>query len=454
VPSPEPAAPTNAVDAEPPSLVVVYVMDALRADFVGHLGGPEGVSPTLDRLAAEGMTFRDHHSVAPNTLPSTRALFTGRTVKHYRDNGRMPADGPPTLAERFQAAGYRTGLFSGNTYAGPKFRTDRGFDHVGRGLWIDPDSGFNDNAALVQRAALEWLSSLPPGEKAFLYLHTLHPHNPYDPPPAMAAEWSRGIPSDLDGSTSTLRRIRRRQLDTSPADRDRLRALYAASLRYNDQILGPFLERLVQLRDAAETVAVLTSDHGEELFDHGGILHGYTLYDEATRIPLILWGPGRIPAAAVDAPTSTLDLHPTLTALCRLPPADPEKGARDLLELAAGADDAAVGRLLFAAAPSVRGGIYSARGRRWKAVRAPRMAMRWGMGYRLGRSWDVEYLFDLRADPGETVNRAGHGDLEAAWARSRLLAWIDREVHLGTADGEPPELDAETREQLRALGYL
>jgi hypothetical protein len=74
-----PARAPGPAPAAPPRLVVVYVMDALRADTVGVLGGPAGISPTYDRLAHEGLLFRNHRSVAPNTLPSTKALFTGHT---------------------------------------------------------------------------------------------------------------------------------------------------------------------------------------------------------------------------------------------------------------------------------------------------------------------------------------------------------------------------------------
>jgi hypothetical protein len=116
---------------------------------------------------------------------------------------------------------------------------------------------------------------------------------------------------------------------------------------------------------------------------------------------------------------------------------------------AAGAD----GRVLLAAASSLRGGIFSARSERWKVIWAPRIGQGWGMGEGLGRSRDPEYLFDLAADPGETVNLAGGGDLEAAWLRSRLLAWVQRHLE-PEPETEPPPDDAATLRHLRALGYL
>lgn len=445
----------------PPRLVVVYVMDALRSDVVGHLGGPQGVSPVLDRLAREGVTFTRYRSVAPNTLPSTKALFTGRT---FVSNGDAPLDAKDraTPAELFRRAGYRTGLFSGNVYISSAFGTDRGFEHTAEEVLMeglmDEESdtaaagplagGFNDNATRVQSAALAWLESIPPGEKAFLYLHTIHPHNPYDPPEPFRSRYTEGISSAIEGSTKTLVDVRELQRAVTPADQRRLRGLYTGSFAFNDAELEWFLAGLARVAPPEETLVVLTSDHGEELFEHGGVLHGYTLYEEAVGIPLVLWAPGRLRPARVTEPTDTLDLHATLLALCGLEVPEGSEG-RDLLT-ARRLDREYVH---FAAASSVGAGVYSAQYGKWKLIWAPRYSVYWGMGDGLGRSRDPEYLFDLEADPKERVNLAGRDGLEIAWLRSRLLAWVERE---GALTQKPPArpLDPETERKLRALGYL
>jgi hypothetical protein len=100
----------------------------------------------------------------------------------------------------------------------------------------------------------------------------------------------------------------------------------------------------------------------------------------------------------------------------------------------------------------VAGGIYSAQAGGTKLVWAPRYGNGWGMGAGSGRSRDPEYLFDLRRDPGEHVNLAGDRSLEAAWLRSRLLAWIQRNRRNDSAR-RPEPVDAETERKLRALGY-
>ncbi|HSN88725.1 MAG TPA: sulfatase-like hydrolase/transferase, partial [Thermoanaerobaculia bacterium] len=427
----EPPAP-----AAPPRLVVVYVMDALRADAVGHLGGRPGVSPVLDRLAREGVTFKSHRSVAPNTIPSTKALFTGRT---FVSGGDWPLDRKDgrTLAELFRESGYRTGLFSGNVYISSAFGTDRGFEHAAEEVLLDEEEGtgtdarFNDNAARVQAAALGWLRSLPQGESAFLYLHTIHPHNPYDPPEPFRSRYTRGIPSTIDGSTGTLSAVRKGKLEPSRADQRRLRGLYTGSFSWNDAELQGFLRGLSGWAKPEETLVVFTSDHGEELFEHGGVLHGYTLYEEMMGIPLILWSPGRLRPTVVEEPTDTLDLHATLLDLCGLRKSEGAEGRP--LPAVVRPDS---GYVHLAAASSVVGGIYSARWGRHKFVWAPRYGPYWGMGDGRGRSRDPEYLFDLEKDPEETLNLAGNGGLEAAWLRSRLLAWVQRNRSLTV---KPPE---------------
>ncbi len=450
---PEPAAVAGAeTPPKPPRLVIVYVMDALRADMVGHFAdktGHPGISPTWDRLAQEGVTFRLHRSVAPNTIPSTKALFTGRTFVTGGDSRLAPDEGT-TLAERFRGAGYRTGLFSGNVYVSSSFGTDRGFEHVAGDVLMDADAAgpdaLNDNAARVQGAALEWLKSLRKGERAFLYLHTIHPHNPYAPPDPYRTLFTRDIPSSIDGSTATLVGVRKGQIAVDAADRERLRGLYRGSFAFNDAELGRFLHEVTARVPPGEVLVVLTSDHGEELFDHGGVLHGYTLYEEMLDIPLVLWWPGSLAPRTVDEPTDTLDLRATLMALCGL--GRPDGDGRPLL----GERPRRDGYVHLAAASSVVGGIYSAQAGRWKLVWAPRFGTEWGMGDGSGRSRDPEYLFDLEKDPGERVNLAGDHPLEAAWLRSRLLAWIQKNRHREPPRRQEP-ITPETERRLRALGY-
>ena len=438
----------------PPRLIVVYVMDALRADAIGHLGGPERNSPFIDRLAEAGTTQLDHYSVAPNTFPSIKAIFTGHTYR-YDGGWKLPQEGPPTLAEAFQAGGYRTGLFSGNGLASPLYGTDRGFEHLAedvvmRGLG---PNGYSDNAEVVQAAALDWISRLREEERAFVYLQTLHPHNPYTPPPDLLRRFTDGIDSTIDGSTATLRNIKQRRLEPTAADVRRLRALYDASVAYNDEQIRIFLAELRKRYAEGEILFVITSDHGDELLEHGGVLHGYTLFEEQIHVPLILSWPGTLTPCRLDAPSDHLDLHYTLRSLVGAENPESWPGRSLWPELLSCKGRTSPWHVRYAAASSVQGGVFLARWQNLKWIWAPRVGRRWGQGEGAGRSYDGEYVFDLAHDPAEHHNLAGVDSLPAAWLRAQLLAWLDRDPTTNEQQ-VTPEIDSAERERLKALGYL
>ncbi len=441
---PPPAGPPPA-----PRLVVLYILDALRADALGHLGGVAGVSPTIDRLAAEGVTFTDHFSIAPNTMPSTKALFTGRA---YRTKGgwKLTEEGGPTLAEAWLAAGYRTAAFSANAFVSDEFGLARGFEEAPPSVGVTArDDEKVPTADRVHRYGLRWLEKLDAGARAFVYLHTIHPHNPYDPPEPFRGRFTAGIDSEIDGSSRTLLDLKHLRIEAGPADRERLEGLYRGNLAYNDAELAKLLEALAERYAPGEVLLVITSDHGEELFDHGGVLHGYTLYDEQLHIPLIFWWPGVLEPRRVELPTDELDLHATLAALADPDGNVPSEGS-SLWPLLRGDDAPWPREVRFASASSLDEGLFMARSAGAKLI----YAERWGMGEGLGRTRDAEYLFDLDADPEETENLAGGPDLEAAWLRARLRAWIERGKLMDLEGEDPDQIDDETRRRLRALGYL
>ena len=431
-----------------PRVVVMYVFDALRADATGYAGADDSITPELDRRAAEGVVLRRHISVAPNTKPSLKSLFTGQAF--LLEGHRKLPDELPTLAERFLDAGYLSVAFAGTPWISTGFGTGRGFMYRPREAVykIGPS---NTNAATVHALALDWLQTMKAEHRAFVYMHTMHPHNPYDPPEPFKSRFVEGNESSLEGSTKELRRIRSGSLETGPEDRERLRALYAAGLAYNDAELARFLEQLGELFEPGEVLIIFTADHGEELFDHGGVLHGYTLFEEQLRVPLVFWWPGRLEPTTIDAGTDHLDLHATLLDL--IGQVDEHQEGRSLWPLVTGAS-ADVKPVRFAAASGVKGGIFMAASERYKLIWAPRLRGQWGMGQGNGRSYEQEYVFDLGEDPGETRNLAGERILEVDWLRSRLMAWIERGRIRESSPGEVEQIDDDTRRRLEALGYL
>ena len=288
-------------------------------------------------------------------------------------------------------------------------------------------------------------------ERGFLYLHTLHPHNPYSPPRDIEEEVTRGIDSELEGDTQTLLDIQSGKRRPDDQDRERLAALYLGGLLYNDRELESFLAVLNERFSAEEVLLVITSDHGEELFDHEGVLHGYTLYEEALRIPLIVSWPGHISRSSFGGATNTLDVRATLLDL--IGSLESDESALSLLPILKGgrAPDHLAERVHFAAAASLRGGIFAAQRGPSKVIWAPRRGVRWGMGAGPARSHDVEYAFDLQSDPQELVNLTSGWDY--SWLREELQSWVDARL-VTTDDPDSPPLDERTIERLKALGYL
>jgi arylsulfatase A-like enzyme len=455
---PEPVAPPK-----PPKVVILYIMDALRADYVGHLGGPEGITPTIDRLAEEGASFHEHFSVAPNTVPSMKSLLTGQ-VFLYKGGHKLTGESGPTLAQRYREAGFRTGLFSGNGNVTPWRGMGRGFDKVSTGVLWKGEEGraagdyYNDNAERIHAAALDWIDKQAPDAPLFLHLQTIHPHNPYAPPEPFRSRFVPENGSEINGRTSTLTGIRARRVEADEADQDKLRGLYAGGTAYNDAHIDDFLKSILTRFSKEDVLFILTSDHGEELFEHGGVLHGYTLYDEMLQIPLVVWWPGTIAPFSTKALTDNLGLYSLLANLAAQ--GEPITGGGHSLwpYLLGQRGPNPTGReVVFASASAVRGGIFMARSARYKYVYAPRASSRggdrWGMGQGRGRGYDGEYLFDLIEDPAETKNLIGEDNLEADWLQTRLTTWIaaGEAIEAGEA---LDEMDEERQKSLRALAYL
>ena len=418
--------------------VVLIVVDSLRADRLGVYGAERWTSPEIDRrLAARGALLEDAYAQAPWGIPSAISYLTGRRPGELVRGGvgelAIPED-VPTLPERLRAAGYRTGAFVANPTLHGGIGFARGFDT----FYVAPAEGaLALHGDSVNRRALPWLAAHG-GRPYFLYLHYLDPHDPYDNPEIVDGR-SPFLP-DYEGPVrgDMVHGLYAGgvELADPEADVDHLRALYDSEVHYVDGLVGELLETFGR-DDFRHALIVLTSNHGEELYDHGGWKHGHTLYNEQIRVPLIFRWDGRIPEGRrlagsvrlVDlAPTvlavaeaeipgdlDGIDLMPALAGIETLPrqPATAEHLAFGPLRAAAVLDDWKL--ILFNAAEpfTPADALEEAT---WPVDRD-----------RLAR---VE-LYDLARDPGEQVNLA-----EAAPARVEQLEPV---IH-GQLDAELPGL--------------
>lgn len=308
---------------ERPNLVLI-VMDTQRRDRLGCYGSDAGLTPHTDALARRGLLYEEAYATSSWTWPSTASLLTGlRPEEHGVTSNRSCwlAGELDTLAEALARSGYRTAGFSANPIVAPDKNFDQGFAH------FDHGPRFRTGAELAP-AVLAWLDAHA-GQRFFLYVQLADPHTPHEPLPELSPGprppgWPQNPEPDhpaaahFDGFDRYAQRLLRGELaaDEVPAEHvAHVHAMYDACVASGDRAVGRILERLDALGLADTTVVAYTSDHGEELFDHGLLAHGHTLHEELVAAPLLLAGPGIAAGERVATPVSNRHLAQTLARL-------------------------------------------------------------------------------------------------------------------------------------------
>jgi arylsulfatase A-like enzyme len=446
-----------------PVPVIIYVIDTLRTDRLGLYGYSRGTSPQIDALAAESVVFDQAYAPAPWTLPSVASLFTSTfpcehevlAEKDVLDESLL------TLGEVLRRIGYRTAAFSTNVFV----RTadlSRGFD--------------------VYKRTEEHLQHLAgylvgvEGEPTYLYIHTLEPHNPYlAPNPYVerfgsvtekerraykrsmigyrrlaALDWSRGRPvGTTDNTTSQNRALYLLRSLGEP-----LEAMYDGAVLYADVRLGQIIGLLRNVGLWEYSVFVLVADHGEEFGDHGGWLHDQSVYEELMHVPLLIRFPGgQWGGRRIGEPVSLVDLKPTILDAIGRPELCGECRGRSLLP-------AIEGETTLSTEPVVTGMRWNVKKyyRPWKESRGDvNVVVRQGS---LKGIWNLEpgtmELYDLAADPGERSNLAESRSERVRELMASVRTWYAACREQASAHGprRTEELDADTLEEIRSLGYV
>ncbi|MCC6796070.1 MAG: sulfatase [Candidatus Hydrogenedentes bacterium] len=337
------------VEVAKPNLVLI-VADTLRADRVHMQRNGKPLMPNLAKLASESLDYRNCRVQATWTKPSMATLFTSLYPEvhkvYYGIDGDLSEDALPetdvlppsfeTFAEFLKSQGYANAGIQSNANIVSHFGFDQGFDSYEYLKYPK----FHGNA--VTDAALEELSKLP--SPRFLYVHYMDAHAPYETP-ADFVDADANLPSiskedrKLVENYSDCYRDRimfevgitnqRKYGNLSKEGEEYLRAKYDSSVHYLDVQLGRLIDRVRESDPNA--IIVVTSDHGEELWEHGSIGHGKTVYEELTRVPLIVYVRGKSPRT-VDAPVELVDILPACAALLGLHPR-PEWQGRDIATL-------------------------------------------------------------------------------------------------------------------------
>ena len=426
--------------------VVVILIDTLRVDRVGCYGSSGGLTPAIDALAARGVIFENAYATSSWMKPSVASLFTSRNP---HDHGVLRADSviaddERTLAEAFHDAGYATAAFAANPLLDSKFGFMQGF--------ADYDVGpLKWKASEVRKRTSLWLARLwarrGPRPPIFLYVHYMEPHIPYKPTPKLAELFGPDALTSLAEVSGRLPTLAESPLTV--AERERMERVYDAEVAEVD-VQVRSLQNLFKLYHLVDPIFVVLADHGEEFGDHGGMLHGQTLYEEVIHVPLVVVAPGVAKGGDVTETVSLIDVAPSLLDLAEIsrPASFRGRSLRGLL--------------------TVRGGW----GRVWDAIRQPfaepsiavselqpypgsppsrSHGLRAIVRAREKAIWADDghaEFYDLAEDSHERQPTA-----LAAGARRRLENLRASIADEPAAPSVSVPLDPATRDRLRALGY-
>ncbi|MFN7975743.1 MAG: sulfatase [Acidobacteriota bacterium] len=437
------AARLAAQDAYPRAVVLVTI-DTLRADAVS-LEDPRGShTPFLAQLARQGVTFT--HAYAPSswTPPTMASIFTSLSpVSHGVRYGILglntvtmqPMLSPKltTLAETIHGLGWKTIGVPSNLHLGARLGFNQGFDKYDAG-----DAFLNADQVNARAQALfsDVYSDPATVDGLFLWLHYFDPHDPYT---AHRPFITRLDPSFTDNpsyySHAVRNELTKRIPRFTPDVTSCLWPLYLSEAAFVDQRLRNLLRQLDLVDE--NVMIVVTADHGEELGDHGSIGHGFTLYEEVVRVPLIVRWPAGLPhGIRVDTPVSTLDIFPTIVDLMGIePPAGVEgRSLAPSMKDRTEPEPRPVFFSLFSPQPE----IYGVRDGGFKLI-ADRNRGKPSMLFDLSK--DPYELHDVAADNRRVVERLE--DLIDAW-----------DAKLPRLEAPRATVDEELEEKMKSLGYL
>jgi arylsulfatase A-like enzyme len=404
--------------------ILLIVIDTLRASRLGCYGYGKPTSPTLDRLAAQGVRCERCFAPGIPTTPAHTTLYTGLhplTHNIVCHGGQADLDRKvPVLPELLQNAGYTTAAVD-NLYdlkpwlaRGYEFYINPSFQHKLR-LLVSCEE--------INARALPWLKAHS-REKFFLFLHYWEPHTPYLPP----ERYRTFYPSDRNPfgpEHTSFAPIKRQPFwgmfadvwfnKLGPVtDAEYIASLYDGEIRHVDDGVAEILEALETLGLAEETLVVVTGDHGESMYQHDIFFEHHGLYEDVIHVPLLFRGPKWIAAGGRVTPmVQHLDVAPTLLEAAGAPVPPTMEGRSLWPRLTGQAQTGGWDRVVCCEST-------------WQAKWALRTETE---KFILAREPDFHNsppreLYDLTADPAETRNLALERWEQTAALEAELETWI------------------------------
>lgn len=444
-------APAEKTDGEKKPNILLIVIDTMRRDHVGCYGYKRDTTPHLDELAKAGVRCDQMIATASWTIPSLMSIFTSLppSLHNATSSQNKVVPGLTTLAQELKKLGYQTAGVVSNPSAGAAFGFNKGFDfYDDYTVMLSGDLNlFNEHptpqsfrtirtSATVNRVALNWLEKIrKPDQPFFLFLLYVDPHADYIPPAPYDTMFDPGYKGTARGN---MYDDPKRQF--SAEDKEHIKALYDGEIRYTDEHVGKILKTFDDLGLAKETIVVATADHGEELWDHGGIVHGHSLYDELIRVPFIIRWPGILPAGRIiPNQVSNISIMPTLLDMlaAKIPPECQGPSLFGILS----AKSTLAPQLVFSETEVEAKHLRSVRSSEGKLI--------------FDRKENGYHFFDLTADPYEQTEVL---QPTAEWSRALRTRYDDwsKLIAKGKKDFEDQQkavLDEHLIQQLKDMGY-
>ncbi len=386
--------------------VILITIDTLRADHTGFSGYKNAETPVLDSLAQKALVAQRAYTVAPYTLPAHTSILTGTYPLFHgiRSNSRYYLkDDKTTLAEILKKNGYQTGAVLGSRVLASSFGLNQGFDYYEDK--ISEKDGFafryNERSGKINvDLATKWINQS--GEPFFMWLHLFDPHSPYN----------------------AHRNIFGEKFISNP---------YDGEIAYTDRQIGKLIDFLKENNLLNTTLIAITADHGEGLGDHGELTHGYFIYEENVKVPLLFYFPSKIDARKIDEPVSVVDIFPTILEICGLGINNNIQGFSLLTDKRHESVycENLTTMLDFGWSP-----LYGIISGKWKYIKSPQ-----------------EELYDLSDDPEEKNNCINEKTKESKKLRATLNSFLES-YGSGNNNDSSIKMTTEEEETLRSLGYL
>ncbi len=478
--------------------IILYVLDALRADHVGCYGYEREITPNIDKLAREGVIFENCFTSTTWTRPVAASLLTGAypAVHKARSRDNMFSVNLKRLPEMLQEAGFKTAAFNTMGNIAGEIGFSRGFDHY-FDLFREPaliakrqklnaaKEGLLHTAEIeialplaedINDYLLPWLAERQE-QNTFSFVWSIETHEPYDAPEPFR-RYAGALRKPGEGESDDIR-------SAGQADRERLLNLYDDGILYNDHCIGQMVAQIKQLGIYEDTLFIILGDHGEAFYEHGFYTHGHPPYDELIHVPLIMKFPhgafvGQREAGLVEL----IDVVPTVTAIASTPQ-NPETNrfiqGKNLLPLLKNeCKQVRIHTFSDTQSLSIHNQYLSVRSQEWKyiQIRQPtrnRQTLLKTVQHILARGllWDIlrrprhfwhsyfrnsnEYLFDLQNDPAEQHNCITERPEITQQLRQVLEQWLEQNEHLSQQLNDEPLTYHESealQKHLEKLGYL